>query len=282
MKLMKLLIIMIVFSLTAGLAAVTAGADAVHVQNEDGNFRSVLINTQEAGLLAGHQYALVVEIDAAGTTGFRVRYTDAYSGYFGDGNVPEVINSIAATARNRVATQIPASFETGSLIANQRGEITVFFTHGTDLPDVAYNPDLYYIGVYGILGGWGYEAVGVLLSDAAGNVLIEYGTLTGAEPPAADAFPEATVTPPDDQLTIDDGQLTIIDEIEIEVEIETELELETEIDSPESGGTTAPSPVAAPPSSDPGGMRGVTVFFIVLVAVIFGGAAGGAVLLKKG
>jgi hypothetical protein len=283
MKLLKLLIIMIIFSLAAGLAAVTAGADAIHVQNDEGNFRSVLINTREAGLLAGHQYALVVEIDAVSTTGFRVRYTDAYSGYFGDGNVPEVINSTAATARNRVATQIPASFEAGSLIANQRGEITVFFTHGIDLPDVDYNPDLYYIGVYGILGGWGYEAVGVQLSDVTGNVLIEYGTLIGAEPPAADEFPEATVTPPPPPPEPEPApEPDVVNDDPVAEQQNEPTENEDDSAAQQQSGTTAPSPVAAPPSSDPGGVSGLTVFFIVIVAVIFGGAAGGAILLKKG
>ncbi|MDR2558196.1 MAG: hypothetical protein LBC86_01430 [Oscillospiraceae bacterium] len=283
MKFIKLLIVLIVVSLTA----ITAGA-AIDVQNIDGDFRSVLLDTEEAGLIVGHQYALLIEIEADSTTGFRVRYTDVHYNRFGD-TENDALNSTAAMARGQTATQIPARFDIGTIISGNTGIITIFFTHGIDLPDVPFDPEFSYIGVYGIQGGWGYEAIGVLLSDVNGNVLAEYGSLEGATPPPAGDFPDAPAPPPpppepESEPEPEPGQPVTDNQpgAEDDEPAPPQNDDAPPPPAPAPQNEDAPPPAPAQTSGNAGKTSPLLIFLIVAVAVIFGGATGGAFFLKKG
>jgi hypothetical protein len=279
MKLSKLLTALIIISLTACFAVIPAGA-VLHVQSINGDFRSVLIDVTQAGLVAGQEYTLYLDIESTGTTGFRIRYTDAYSSMFGDGNNTGVINSNAATARGSTANQIPALFNEETIPDGSSDILIVNFTHGVDLPDLAFDPSFTFIGVYGFQGGWNYRANGVLLADSDGNTIADYGTLAGASPatliPAApEPEPEPDVPPPPPPPP------PASEENEPEEPGEPVND-----DNDDNGNSEAPAP---PPPAPSGGSAdntdksgGLLIFLIILVAVIFGGATGGAIFLKKG
>ncbi|MCL2637749.1 MAG: hypothetical protein FWD48_05195 [Oscillospiraceae bacterium] len=278
MKLVRILIIIIAVFLTA----IPAGAAAIYVQKNEGDFLTALINTEELGLAAGQTYALTVEIEAGGTTGYRIRYTDANYNSFGDTD-NDALNSAAAMAKGTEATQIPARFDSGTILNGNTGRIVIFFTHGVDLPDVVYDPSLYYIGVYGIQGGSDYTAAGVMVSDANGNVLEAYGTLEGE---AAPAIPENLIgtapppTPepePDAPAPVDTPQQP---EAEPQAPADTPQDNTGDVQQDNAQETSAPANTTAPQST--GKTSPLLVFLIIAVAVIFGGAVGGAIFLKKG
>ncbi|MCL2698094.1 MAG: hypothetical protein FWE74_08445 [Oscillospiraceae bacterium] len=274
MKLIKLLVVMITFS----LAAVTASA-AIDVQDFV-DYRSALIDTEEAGFVAGHQYALMFEIEAGNTTGYRVRYTDSTYNNFND-TAGDALNSLTAIARGTVAHQIPARFDSGTILSGNTGTITIFFTHGIDIPNIPADPEyLSFIGVYGIQGGEDYQTVGVLVSDLYGNVLAEYGTLEGAAPPASDEFREAVVTPPavPVQQPADEPANEPIPENEPAASPPSDGDIPAE----EENGTPPPAASPVPQSTANSGKTSPLLFLLIIfVAVIFGGATGGAIFLKK-
>jgi hypothetical protein len=177
---------------------VTASADFDEWENgisdlREREFCGVVLGVQELGLVVGNSYTIEFTVDNLFTSGFRVRYKGD-GAPFGDFETQNDTNnsahsSDAARSNGLVANQIPALFGEDTVPTMSVSVLTVNFTLGESIPDL---DPLYlnYIGLFGLYGETTYSVLGVVVKDAAGNVIASRG-----EPVATAAAPAATTAP---------------------------------------------------------------------------------------